>query len=277
MNVKSNVKKYAVVAVIILLLVFSHYVKLLKPLEGVLGRALTPAAKSLYSLSLNLSGIFQEQSANKNLAEGLSLAKEEISRLTAQNAELKFLEEENSVLRKNLNFLRPAGGHYLMANVVSRGALAAESNDRQSVVIDKGAHDGLFPGLAVVSSTADGALTQGVIIGKVAKVKENISEIYLVTNKNCKIAAAILGENKTAGIAQGELGLTVRLDFIPQTENIKIGDLVATSGLEENIKRGLVVGRVAQVAKENNQVWQSAVIEPLLSLDNLTLVAILLP
>ncbi|NCQ16170.1 rod shape-determining protein MreC, partial [Candidatus Falkowbacteria bacterium] len=54
-------------------------------------------------------------------------------------------------------------------------------------------------------------------------------------------------------------------------------DLVATSGLEENIKRGLVVGRVAQVAKENNQVWQSAVIEPLLSLDNLTLVAILLP
>jgi len=277
MNVKLNVEKYAVVAIIILLLVFFHYTGLLKPLEAVLRRALAPAAKSLYSASLHLSGIFQDQSANKNLAEELSRAKEEISRLTAQNAELKFLEEENSVLRKNLNFLRRAGGHYLMANVISRGALAAESGNSQSVVIDKGARDGLFPGLAVVSSTADGARTQGAIIGKVAKVKENISEIYLVTNKNCKLAVAILGENKTTGIAQGELGLTVRLDFIPQTENIKIGDLVATSGLEENIERGLVVGRVVRVAKENNQVWQSAVIEPLLNLDNMTLAAILLP
>ena len=274
---KLDVKKYVFITIVILLLIFFHYVKLLKPLEAVLSRALTPAAQSLYSLSLNLGGIFQDQSANKNLAEELSRAKEEVSRLTAENAELKFLEEENLVLRKNLNFLRPAGGHYLMANVVSRGGLTAESNDSQSVVIDKGARDGLFPGLAVVSSTADGVSTQGVIMGKIAKVKENISEIYLVTNKNCKLAVAILGENKTAGIAQGELGLTVRLDFIPQTENIKIHDLVATSGLEENIKRGLVVGRVARVFKENNQVWQSAVVEPLLSLDNMTLVAILLP
>lgn len=270
-------KKYIYVAVVILLLIFFHYLRILNPLEAVLSRVLAPAAKILYSFSSSVSRIFTDQTANKNLAEELRLTKQEVDDLLAENAELKFLEEENSVLRKHLNFFRQAGGHYLMANVVSGGGLTAEPNDSQSVVIDKGAGDGLFPGLAVVSSTADGASTQGVIIGKVVKVKENISEIYLVTNKNCKLAAAILGENKTSGIAQGELGLTVRLDFIPQTENIKIGDLVATSGLEENIRRGLVIGRVAQVSKENNQVWQSAVIEPLLSLGETTIVAILLP
>ena len=158
-----------------------------------------------------------------------------------------------------------------MANIISRG----EGN--QSVVIDKGFRDGLVPGLAVVSSTALGTSSQGVIIGKIINIKEQIAEVYLVTNRNSKLAASILGENKTSGIASGELGLTIKMDFIPQTENIKAGDIVATSGLEPSIPRGLVIGRVTKVNKENNEVWQTAVIEPLVSLNALSIVSILLP
>ncbi|MCX6798368.1 MAG: hypothetical protein NTX66_04140, partial [Candidatus Falkowbacteria bacterium] len=108
-------------------------------------------------------------------------------------------------------------------------------------------------------------------------VKDNLAEIYLVTNKNCKLAAAILGEGKTTGIVTGELGLTSKMEFIPQTENIKEGDLAATSGLEQNIPRGLVIGRVTKVVKENNAVWQSAAIEPQINLDSLSIISILLP
>ena len=164
-----------------------------------------------------------------------------------------------------------------MANIISRGELEGEPEDSQSIVIDKGSRDGLFAGLAVVSSSSLGDTGQGIIIGKVVNVKDNLAEIYLVTNKNYKLAAAILGESKTSGIVAGELGLTIKMEFIPQTENIKPGDLVATSGLEQNIPRGLVIGRVTKVIKENNEVWQSAIIEPQIDLDSLSIVAILLP
>lgn len=273
-----NFKKYALTAVIILLLIFFHFIGFLNPLENFLSRILAPISKGLYSLGSDVGRIFREQNEVKILEQRLEKAEQEITELTVKNAELKFLEEENSTLRKNLNFLKNEGGNFLIANVISRGGLTADASDSQSIVIDKGANNGLTSGLAVVSSVAnENSIAQGVIIGKIVNVKENTSEIYLVTNKNCKLAASILGENKTSGAVHGELGLTVNMDFVPQTENIKVGDIVATSGLEKNIKRGLVIGRISEVKKENNEVWQSATIEPLLSLDNLNMVAVLLP
>jgi len=270
-------KKYIYLAAVILLLLFLHYSKLLNPVESLLARGLEPIAKVFYSAGFSLSQTYFDQTTEVDLAADLRTARETINRLTAENVELKFLKEENATLRKQLNFLAKSGERYLMANIISRGELNDDTDHSQSIIIDKGSRDGLFAGLAVVSFTGPDDSSQGVIIGKIFNVKDNLAEIYLVTNKNCKLAAAILGEDKTSGIVAGELGLTIKMEFIPQTENIKAGDLVATSGLEQNIPRGLVIGRVTKVIKENNEVRQSAIIEPQINLDSLSVISILLP
>lgn len=260
-----------------MLLLFLHYSKLLYPVESLLAKGLKPISKVLYSFSSGISQTYQDQTVKIDLAAKLKEARETINQLTAEKVELEFLKEENSVLRKQLNFLAKSGERYLMANIISRGDLTGDTEDSRSVVIDKGLRDGLFAGLAAVSFVSSDGFSQGVIVGKVVNVKDNLAEIYLVTNKNCKLAAAILGEGKTTGIVTGELGLTSKMEFIPQTENIKEGDLAATSGLEQNIPRGLVIGRVTKVVKENNAVWQSAAIEPQINLDSLSIISILLP
>ncbi|MBI4778946.1 rod shape-determining protein MreC [Candidatus Falkowbacteria bacterium] len=275
---KLNVKKYLIIFSVILLLIFLHYAKLLNPLESFLNQSLKPIFGGFYYLSGNINKTYLERAAEQDLAAELKQAEEKINSLTAENIKLRFLEEENSTLRKHLNFLNKDNPRYLMANIISRGELTGgNSEENQSVVIDKGSKDGLFPGLAVVSSRAYGTSSEGVIIGKIAGIKEHIAEVYLTTNKNSKIAASIFGENKTSGIVSGELGLTIKMNFIPQTENIKTGDIVATSGLEQNIPRGLIIGRVSEVNKENNEVWQTATIEPSVDLDILSIVSILLP
>jgi len=274
---KLNTKRYLTILVVLLLLLFLHYSKLLDPFESFFSGGLKPVFKVFYSFSSGISQAYLDQTAEIDLAAELKESRETINRLTAENIELKFLKEENLTLRKQLNFLGKSGVRYLMANIISRGELAGETGDSRSVVIDKGLRDGLFAGLAVVSFVNSGDTSQGVIIGKIVNVRDNLSEIYLVTNKNCKLAAAILGQGKTSGIAMGELGLTIKMSFIPQTENIKEGDLVATSGLEQNIPRGLVIGRVTKVIKENNEVWQSATIEPQINLDSLSIISVLLP
>jgi len=270
-------KKYIYIVAVILLLLFLHFAKLLNPAESFLAKGLNPVFKVFYSFSSGLNRTYLDQTAKIDFPTVLKEARETINKLTAENVELKFLKEENSSLRKQLNFLAKSGKHYLMANIISRGELGGASQDSRSIVINKGSKDGLFPGLAVVSFVSSGDSSQGVIIGKIVNVKDNISEIYLVTNKNCKLAAAILGENKTSGIVAGELGLTIKMGFIPQTEIIKEGDLVATSGLEQNIPSGLVIGRVIKVIKENNEIWQSAAIEPQINLDSLSIISVLLP
>jgi len=275
---KLNMKKYFIVTAILLLLIFFHFIKILKPVESFLSNSLKPIFKNFYSISANINKTYLEEIKNQDLAAELKQAEEKINRLIAENVKLKFLEEENLILRKNLNFLNKDNHRYLMANIISRGELIGSSGEgNQSAIIDKGSADGLFAGLAVVSSRAYGTSSQGVIIGKITDVKDHISEVYLVTNKNNKLAASIFGESKTSGIASGELGLTIKMDFIPQTENIKVGDIVATSGLEQSIPRGLVIGRITQVSKENNEVWQTATIESLVDLDALSIISILLP
>jgi len=275
---KLNVKKYFIVFLAILLLIFLHFANLLKPLESFLNQGLKPIFKNFYSIGANINKTYLEQTAKQNLAAELKQAEEKINQLISENVKLRFLEEENLALRKHLNFLNKDNRRYLMSNIISRGELTGSSGEgNQSVIIDKGSADGLFAGLAVISSTAISTSSQGVVVGKIINVKEHIAEVYLVTNKNSKLAASIFGGNKTSGIASGELGLMIKMDFIPQTENIKAGDIVATSGLEQSISRGLVIGRVTKVSKENNEVWQTATIEPMVDLDALSIVSILLP
>lgn len=274
---KLNMKKYITVVAVILLLIFLHSLKVLNPLESLISRWYQPAARIFYSAGLAVGQTYGDNTDKRDLGEALKQARADVNRLTAENAQLKFLKDENLWLRKQLNFLEKNDDRYVMANIISRGDLTRDVQGGQAVVIDKGLRDGLFPGLAVVSSEVFGTSSQGVIVGKIVSVKDNISEACLVTDKNCKLAVSLLGDNKTSGVAHGDMGLTVKMEFIPQTENIKIGDLAATSGLEPHITRGLVIGRVDKVTKENNEVWQSATIEPQVNLEALSIVAVLLP
>ena len=81
------------------------------------------------------------------------------------------------------------------------------------------------------------------------------------------------GGNFTAG----DLGLTVKLNFVGQTEKINLGDIITTSGLEKDIPAGLVIGRVSQINNNQNDVWQNINIEPAVNFDNLRIVSVARP
>ena len=259
------------------LLIFLHFIKVLSPLENITARAISPIAGQLYSVSSSLRLALSERADKEELLATLKDLQAEINQIKAENARLKSIEEENKKLRQYLKFSTKNEFNYILTNVISRGMFADPVSGQQSLIIDKGAADALASGLAVVNS-------EGIIVGKIAEVKENTAKIYLSTGSNCKLAAAIQegqeqpgSVNKTVGIAEGELGLTIRMNFIPQAEEIKVGDTAVTSGLEKNIPAGLVIGKIVEVDKTSNEVWQRATIEPLINLDELTIVSVLRP
>ena len=155
----------------------------------------------------------------------------------------------------------------MLVNISSR-ALAGDAN--QTVTLDRGSADGLSAGLPVVSGT-------GLLIGKIVETKDHLSSACLVTSSRCQFAATVENQNKTIGLTKGELGLTIKMDFIPQTEVINRGELVVTSGLEQNVPRGLVLGKISQVQKLNKELWQTATIEPLVNLNDLVIASVILP
>lgn len=257
--------------IVALLFIFiAHWSGLSRPLENYLSLAARPFFRSLHGLSSWLGGNPEADNSPEFLAEKLAVAQENLARFTVDQAKLQLLIEENDKLRSQLNFL--ANNHYrtLSANVVSRQNLFDAVESAQDIILDKGMKDGIRVGLGVIDES-------GVIIGKIIEVKDYSARACLTIGADCQLAASILNETKTIGLSEGELGLTIKMNFIPQMERIQPEDIVITSGLGENIPRGLVIGRVSQVNNQSNEIWQDVTIESLASLHNLTVVSVVLP
>lgn len=267
---KNNLKKYTKIGLVIVIVILLYFFGVLGPFERVLTKAFNPVASFFYSFSSKLRVTYNEQTSKKDLWATIRDLEDNNRSLVEENARLRTAEDENKSLREHLNFLSSNEYKHVMAKVISHGNISDLNSRTEVIVIDKGTSDGLYPGLAILNS-------QGVIVGKIFEVKEAISNAYLVNSSKCKIAATILSEEKTSGIAEGELGLTVEMKLIPQDKNLNVGDLVITSGLEEAIPRGLAIGYVMDVQKENNDLWQTARLSSMVDSDELTMVSILLP
>jgi len=261
-------KKIIWTVVVAVLLVSMYFLGFLRPVESVVTGAINPVMSGLYTWSSEIRGKYQAREDKEWLNQRIDELEEQVNRLTAENAELSTVHEENQVLRKHLDFLEEKEHNYVMANVVSRGEISGDSKRTETIVIDKGRANGLQEGLVVLTE-------EGVVAGKIMEAKERTSQVYLVNNENCRLASTIMGEDKTSGIIKGELGLTIKMKFIPQTQSVQAGDKVTTSGLESLIPRGLAIGKVVKVKRESNELWQTATIEPLVDTEDLIIVSVL--
>ncbi len=251
--------------IIILLFLSSYFFGLLKPLEGVLQNFFNYSSYQLAGFRPNAN--FYQCHESEEIINSLEAQLEKIS---ISEAELEVLREENKKLKDYFNWQETKEYNLLLTRIISREINFGLNIQEQNLIIDKGKNHGLVVGLAVISEN-------GSVVGKITAVKESSAQICLITSRDCRLAATILNNDRSVGLSDGELGLTVSLNMIPQTEEIKIGDIVISSGLSEYIPHGLVIGRVNKVEKKSNEIWQEAIIEPAVSFTNLNILAVVLP
>jgi rod shape-determining protein MreC len=249
------------------LLIFFHGIGWLRPLEDVLLSAVQPLSGRLYSWGSSLSSSYRDNQDKTNLQKQITELQNQVATLTVANSQCQETASENKKLQATLHFLKTNNFTGLVADVIAKESVIDSSGD---LIINRGTQDGVRAGLGVVSE-------DGVIIGKVIDVKDTTAVVCLTTSSNCQLAAAIQNQTKTQGLTDGDLGLTIKMNYIPQLEKITGGDMVITSGLGGDIPRGLLIGRVTQVYSASNEVWQEATIEPLTDAANLTVVSVIIP
>ena len=97
-------------------------------------------------------------------------------------------------------------------------------------------------------------LVAGIVISK------NNRALALL-NQDIKSAYAVyIGKNSAQGIAHGNNNDLLIVNFIPGWFDIKKGDEVITSGLDNTFIKGLKVGRIVSVS--SSQGYQNAVVDP---------------
>lgn len=221
--------------------------------------ALANAARSLRQA---ISSPFRVSSI---LAENRSLRGER-DRLLTQVAEMRAIRDEDDELRRLFEFKKKSGRTLVAAHVIARSPEAGT----HALLIDRGSDDGLRLEMPVVTG-------EGVLVGKIFALERAAAQVLLLTDARSRIGTSVQNAAKTQGIVQGKRGLSLEMRLIPQNEEIGVGDLVVTSGIEPLIPRGLVVGRVRSLEAQERNPFKTAMIDSPVSFAQLGVVAVLTP
>jgi len=173
-------------------------------------------------------------------------------KLQAENADLKrqkrelelrsmryaALARENAQLRGLQEALPPLAERWLTAETLS-----VELNSlRQRLLINRGTRNGVFKGQSVM--TDDG------LLGQTTRVGPWSAEIILVTDPEHAVPVQIERTGaRTIAVGAGDAS-ALALPYLPANADIKVGDLLLTSGLGGVFPAGYPVARVAEVRRD---------------------------
>ncbi|MFH1175702.1 MAG: rod shape-determining protein MreC [bacterium] len=200
---------------------------------------------------------------NQISQDNIRLGKENLT-LLSENIRLKEVELENVALRKQLSL--PALGNKRSVRANISGFDPFESANY--LTIDKGAKDGIKNNLPVLSQ-------EGFLVGRIEETNQNYSKIITIFSPKSSIAV-IDQETRSAGVLKGNFGTSLALDLVPQYEDLKQGDILITSSMGGIFPKGIVVGKVGEVASNSNDIFKKAEASSFLDLRKLEVAVVIL-
>lgn len=236
----------------------------LKPLAATANALSNPFVSAFTDTGRSIGNFFATVGSIKDLSARNVQLEREIARLKellAQDAELR---AENARLTKQLGFSRPDDAKLVPAQVTAY----QPDNFRQFITIAGGSRQGIKTGQAVVAD--------GVLVGSVVEVMPDSAKVFLVSDPNFRVNG-LVQESRATGTVHGQIGSGLIMEKIAQSDQIKPGDTILTSGLGGELPKGIIIGRVESVNQKDNAVFQTALINTGLNLQRLELVFVVVP
>jgi rod shape-determining protein MreC len=184
--------------------------------------------------------------------------------LQRENQLLQESSLENRRLRELLGFKKKLPYHFIPAEIIGRDP----SSWFRTLLIDKGADNGIRRGSAVM--TARG------IVGKVIATQKTTAKVLLIIDSNSALDI-LVQRSRAKGIVEGRTEELCELRFVSKTEDIQNGDVIITSGLDEIIPKGLVVGSVVNVVRNSPGFFQLVEVRPAVDFSKLEEVLVVVP
>ncbi len=190
---------------------------------------------------------------------------EENARLSAHNLILKqrlqkmaSLYAQNVRLRELLNSSQLVDDEVLVAELIG---IDPDPQIRQ-VLINKGDLEKVYPGQPLLDASG--------VMGQVVQTTPLTSRVILITDKNSRTPVQV-NRNGFRAIAAG-MGGELELLHVPGTTDIKVGDLLVTSGMGQRFPVGYPVAEVVEVVEDPGQPFLSIRARPLARLNHSRLV-----
>ena len=169
----------------------------------------------------------------------------DLQRMSAWKEAAVQLEQENAkLLAQNSVRLDPA-----LTGV--SGVVLTDSGTafRQSVLLNRGARDGILDGWATMDGLG--------LVGRISGVGQTTSRVMLLTDPSSRVPVTIQPSGQRA-LLTGDNSALPYLDFMESPEDVRPGDRVVTSGDGGLFPPGLLVGQAVQASDRRMRVRLAA-------------------
>jgi rod shape-determining protein MreC len=263
MQVRTRTWLSFVVAASVLFIIASRFA-IFDPLEDATLSVAAPIESGLRDATQPFADFISHLTDINRLSDDNQSLKEENERLLAELARLHEVEIRNQELEQLLNLRGQRAGEALLASSV----FAREPNNLQDLVaIDRGASDGVAEGMVVLTQ-------QGSLVGSVTRVLDHSAWVTLITDQTSAVSAVIQA-SRVQGVVAGSTDGNLTMEFVEGTADVNAGDLVLTSGIGGSYPPGEVIGKVTNVERTAQELFQSVRVEPLAALERLEGVLVL--
>ena len=234
-----------------------------RPAQNTVQGWLAPVQAGLSQLGQPIGNLMNALRGGASASRQGDSPESEIERLKAEIIRLREVEVENQRLRTLLNFTQENPEFkFLGARVIGSDPTGLI----QSIVIDRGAKDGIQEGMVAVAP--------GGLVGRVTQVFPSAARLLLITDPRSAVAA-VAQRSRVQGVIRGTPDRGLTWDFIAQGDDVKEADLVVTSGLGGAFPKGLLVGQVKTVRGQDVALFQEIHVEAAARLQELDTVLII--
>ena len=123
----------------------------------------------------------------------------------------------------------------------------------KTVIVDKGTKEGVRQGAPVV-------VPEG-IVGVVVEASGNYAKVLLLIDPNSAVDA-LVQKTRARGIVKGGGADYCVFDYVLRKHTISVGDTVVSSGLDGVFPKGLRVGRISEIVRQNAGIFQKVSVTP---------------
>ncbi|MFZ5636401.1 MAG: rod shape-determining protein MreC [Pseudomonadota bacterium] len=183
---------------------------------------------------------------NETLRNALLVSGARIARLQAAAA-------ENARLRGLLGAVEQGGLDVQLAPVLD----IALDPTRQRLILDIGADRGVFVGQPAIDA--------GGLLGQVIEVRSSTATVLLLTDPDHAVPVAV-ARNGIRLVAYGR-GDRIELANVPTSSDVKVGDLIVTSGLGGRFPPGFPVGTLVKLRRDESRAFLVGELRPAAQLD----------
>lgn len=224
----------------------------------------SPMQEGISSSKQSLSSLMKNYLFIVNTSKENLTLKKQISRLESDLTGMDEIRKENFRLKQLLNYSEGVSPERVLAQVVGWDS----ANEFKVIRINKGSNDGLKLMAPVITD-------QG-LVGYIYRVSPNYADVLTILDQNNRVDV-LVERTRTHGIVEGVFNFKCALKYIMRNETVEVGDRLITAGVGGIYPKGIKVGLITDISRENFGMTLAIEVIPSVDFDKLEEVLVLLP